>query len=99
MVPRPYYYCLLPTPGPVLVITEYCCYGDLLNFLRRKAEAMLGLSQEPEGDISYKNIHLEKKYLRRWYPGMGLSLKASLGVGGYAALRFPSVPQGGATVS
>ncbi|XP_040828591.1 macrophage colony-stimulating factor 1 receptor isoform X2 [Ochotona curzoniae] len=51
--------------GPVLVITEYCCYGDLLNFLRRKAEAMLGLSQEPEGDISYKNIHLEKKYLRR----------------------------------
>nr|4HW7_A Chain A, Macrophage colony-stimulating factor 1 receptor [Homo sapiens]4R7H_A Chain A, Macrophage colony-stimulating factor 1 receptor [Homo sapiens]4R7I_A Chain A, Macrophage colony-stimulating factor 1 receptor [Homo sapiens]6N33_A Chain A, Macrophage colony-stimulating factor 1 receptor [Homo sapiens]7MFC_A Chain A, Macrophage colony-stimulating factor 1 receptor [Homo sapiens] len=39
--------------GPVLVITEYCTYGDLLNFLRRKAEAMLGPSlspgQDPEG--------------------------------------------------
>ncbi|XP_006863937.1 PREDICTED: macrophage colony-stimulating factor 1 receptor [Chrysochloris asiatica] len=56
--------------GPVLVITEYCCYGDLLNFLRRKAEAMLGLNssagQGPDGIATgYKNIHLEKKYLRR----------------------------------
>ncbi|XP_003404645.2 macrophage colony-stimulating factor 1 receptor isoform X1 [Loxodonta africana] len=55
--------------GPVLVITEYCCYGDLLNFLRRKAEAMLGLSlspgQDPDGVTGYKNIHLEKKYIRR----------------------------------
>ncbi|XP_035314189.1 macrophage colony-stimulating factor 1 receptor [Cricetulus griseus] len=55
--------------GPVLVITEYCCYGDLLNFLRRKAEAMLGPSlnpgQDSEGHSSYKNIHLEKKYVRR----------------------------------
>uniref|UniRef100_A0AAY5L8S0 receptor protein-tyrosine kinase n=1 Tax=Esox lucius TaxID=8010 RepID=A0AAY5L8S0_ESOLU len=25
--------------GPTLVITEYCCYGDLLNFLRRKRES------------------------------------------------------------
>lgn len=59
----------LTSLGPVLVITEYCCYGDLLNFLRRKAEAMLGPSlspgQDPEGDSSYKNIHLEKKYVRR----------------------------------
>uniref|UniRef100_G1TTE0 receptor protein-tyrosine kinase n=1 Tax=Oryctolagus cuniculus TaxID=9986 RepID=G1TTE0_RABIT len=52
--------------GPVLVITEYCCYGDLLNFLRRKAEAMLGPSQEePEGENGYKNVHLEKKYICR----------------------------------
>ncbi|XP_003782093.1 macrophage colony-stimulating factor 1 receptor [Otolemur garnettii] len=55
--------------GPVLVITEYCCYGDLLNFLRKKAEAMLGPSlssgQDPEGGTGYKNIHLEKKYVRR----------------------------------
>ncbi|XP_008059241.1 macrophage colony-stimulating factor 1 receptor [Carlito syrichta] len=55
--------------GPVLVITEYCCYGDLLNFLRRKAEAMLEPSlspdQDPEGSSGYKNIHLEKKYVRR----------------------------------
>lgn len=51
--------------GPVLVITEYCCYGDLLNFLRRKAEAMLGPSLSPGQDPGYKNIHLEKKYVRR----------------------------------
>ncbi|XP_045407348.1 macrophage colony-stimulating factor 1 receptor [Lemur catta] len=55
--------------GPVLVITEYCCYGDLLNFLRRKAEAMLGPSlspgPDPEGGTGYKNIQLEKKYVRR----------------------------------
>ncbi|XP_037364853.1 macrophage colony-stimulating factor 1 receptor [Talpa occidentalis] len=55
--------------GPVLVITEYCCYGDLLNFLRRKAEAMLGpslsLGPDPEVGAGYKNIHLEKKYVRR----------------------------------
>ncbi|XP_004453792.2 macrophage colony-stimulating factor 1 receptor [Dasypus novemcinctus] len=55
--------------GPVLVITEYCCHGDLLNFLRRKAEAILGPSLSPDQDTNggtgYKNIHLEKKYIRR----------------------------------
>uniref|UniRef100_A0A4W4GUN6 receptor protein-tyrosine kinase n=1 Tax=Electrophorus electricus TaxID=8005 RepID=A0A4W4GUN6_ELEEL len=25
--------------GPTLVITEYCCFGDLLNFLRRKRDS------------------------------------------------------------
>uniref|UniRef100_A0A8C9ZB83 receptor protein-tyrosine kinase n=1 Tax=Sander lucioperca TaxID=283035 RepID=A0A8C9ZB83_SANLU len=27
--------------GPTLVITEYCCFGDLLNFLRRKRESFI----------------------------------------------------------
>ncbi|XP_059506553.1 mast/stem cell growth factor receptor Kit-like [Stegostoma tigrinum] len=27
--------------GPVLVITEYCCYGDLLNFLKNKAQYLV----------------------------------------------------------
>ncbi|XP_044515799.1 macrophage colony-stimulating factor 1 receptor [Gracilinanus agilis] len=56
--------------GPVLVITEYCHYGDLLNFLRRKAEDMLvpTLSAEPDGGPGYRNIHLEKKYMH----GQGL---------------------------
>uniref|UniRef100_A0A5F8AB69 Macrophage colony-stimulating factor 1 receptor n=1 Tax=Macaca mulatta TaxID=9544 RepID=A0A5F8AB69_MACMU len=62
--------------GPVLVITEYCCYGDLLNFLRRKAEAMLGPSlspgQDPEGGADYKNIHLEKKYVRSGFSSQGV---------------------------
>ncbi|XP_043836104.1 macrophage colony-stimulating factor 1 receptor [Dromiciops gliroides] len=56
--------------GPVLVITEYCHHGDLLNFLRRKAEDMLmpTLSSEPDGGAGYRNIHLEKKYIH----GQGL---------------------------
>ncbi|XP_068958733.1 macrophage colony-stimulating factor 1 receptor [Petaurus breviceps papuanus] len=56
--------------GPVLVITEYCHHGDLLNFLRRKAEDMLvpTLSSEPDGGPGYRNIHLEKKYIH----GQGL---------------------------
>ncbi|XP_068177412.1 KIT proto-oncogene, receptor tyrosine kinase b [Antennarius striatus] len=31
--------------GPILVITEYCCYGDLLNFLRRKRQSFV-ISQD-----------------------------------------------------
>ncbi|XP_077381119.1 KIT proto-oncogene, receptor tyrosine kinase b isoform X1 [Festucalex cinctus] len=39
--------------GPILVITEYCCYGDLLNFLRRKRESFLN-SQTDDG--YYRNV-------------------------------------------
>uniref|UniRef100_A0A3B4AV45 Mast/stem cell growth factor receptor n=1 Tax=Periophthalmus magnuspinnatus TaxID=409849 RepID=A0A3B4AV45_9GOBI len=39
--------------GPILVITEYCCYGDLLNFLRRKRESFLN-AQISDG--YYRNI-------------------------------------------
>ncbi|XP_075852331.1 macrophage colony-stimulating factor 1 receptor isoform X2 [Microcebus murinus] len=74
--------------GPVLVITEYCCYGDLLNFLRRKAEAMLGpsLSPGPDSEVGtgYKNIQLEKKYVRR---DSGFS---SQGVDTYVEMRSVS---------
>ncbi|XP_069753931.1 macrophage colony-stimulating factor 1 receptor-like [Narcine bancroftii] len=38
--------------GPVLVITEYCCYGDLLNFLKQKAQTLTYC------DASYKNVQL-----------------------------------------
>ncbi|XP_042195844.1 macrophage colony-stimulating factor 1 receptor isoform X1 [Callorhinchus milii] len=31
--------------GPVLVITEYCCYGDLLNYLKHRAEYLTSSSQ------------------------------------------------------
>ncbi|KAG9346715.1 hypothetical protein JZ751_007029 [Albula glossodonta] len=54
--------------GPVLVITEYCSHGDLLNFLRNKAETfvncvmtMPGIQEESS---DYKNLCLEKKYIR-----------------------------------
>uniref|UniRef100_A0A3Q3IEV0 receptor protein-tyrosine kinase n=1 Tax=Monopterus albus TaxID=43700 RepID=A0A3Q3IEV0_MONAL len=39
--------------GPILVITEYCCYGDLLNFLRRKRECFLN---SQVGDGYYRNV-------------------------------------------
>ncbi|KAI3353268.1 hypothetical protein L3Q82_019803, partial [Scortum barcoo] len=39
--------------GPLLVITEYCCYGDLLNFLRRKRESFLN---SRVGDGYYHNV-------------------------------------------
>ncbi|XP_030643569.1 KIT proto-oncogene, receptor tyrosine kinase b [Chanos chanos] len=39
--------------GPILVITEYCCYGDLLNFLRRKRDAFFS---SKTGDGYYKNL-------------------------------------------
>ncbi|CAL1601523.1 unnamed protein product [Knipowitschia caucasica] len=42
--------------GPILVITEYCCYGDLLNFLRRKRESFLN---EQISDGYYRNNQSE----------------------------------------
>ncbi|XP_062334759.1 KIT proto-oncogene, receptor tyrosine kinase b isoform X2 [Osmerus eperlanus] len=39
--------------GPTLVITEYCCYGDLLNFLRRKRETYFS---SQSNDSYYRNV-------------------------------------------
>lgn len=44
---------LLPA-GPTLVITEYCCFGDLLNFLRRKRESFICFKLEEE--YYYRNV-------------------------------------------
>lgn len=46
-------FCPCFLPGPILVITEYCCYGDLLNFLRRKRESFLN---SRAGDGYYHNV-------------------------------------------
>ncbi|XP_042339159.1 mast/stem cell growth factor receptor kita isoform X2 [Plectropomus leopardus] len=40
--------------GPTLVITEYCCFGDLLNFLRRKRESFI--CYKLEEDCYYRNV-------------------------------------------
>ncbi|XP_021563107.1 mast/stem cell growth factor receptor Kit [Carlito syrichta] len=43
--------------GPTLVITEYCCYGDLLNFLRRKRDLFICSKQEDQAEAAlYKNL-------------------------------------------
>lgn len=51
--------CILP--GPILVITEYCCYGDLLNFLRRKRESFIN-SQVDDG--YYRNVFKQSETAR-----------------------------------
>nr|XP_061834084.1 mast/stem cell growth factor receptor kita isoform X2 [Nerophis lumbriciformis] len=45
--------------GPTLVITEYCCFGDLLNFLRRKRESFILAKMEE--DCYYRNILSQKE--------------------------------------
>ncbi|XP_036972148.1 KIT proto-oncogene, receptor tyrosine kinase b isoform X2 [Acanthopagrus latus] len=53
--------------GPILVITEYCCYGDLLNFLRRKRESFLN---SQVGDGYYRNVSNRTEPVRD-EPGTG----------------------------
>lgn len=54
--------------GPVLVITEYCCLGDLLNFLRQKAETfenfVTNIPVAGENFNDYKNICFERQFIR-----------------------------------
>ncbi|XP_049599936.1 macrophage colony-stimulating factor 1 receptor 1 isoform X2 [Syngnathus scovelli] len=51
--------------GPVLVITEYCSLGDLLNFLRQKAETFMSfVINLTENANDYKNICNQKKFIR-----------------------------------
>ncbi|XP_060102337.1 mast/stem cell growth factor receptor Kit isoform X2 [Heteronotia binoei] len=45
--------------GPILVITEYCCYGDLLNFLRRKRDSFI--FPKHEETAVYKNLLYQKE--------------------------------------
>ncbi|XP_015717845.1 mast/stem cell growth factor receptor Kit isoform X1 [Coturnix japonica] len=43
--------------GPTLVITEYCCYGDLLNFLRRKRDSFICPKHEEHTEAAvYENL-------------------------------------------
>uniref|UniRef100_A0A8C6P2D1 receptor protein-tyrosine kinase n=1 Tax=Nothobranchius furzeri TaxID=105023 RepID=A0A8C6P2D1_NOTFU len=54
--------------GPILVITEYCCYGDLLNFLRRKRQSFLN---SQVGDGYYRNISNQTEPTSRGVTGPG----------------------------
>lgn len=44
--------------GPTLVITEYCCFGDLLNFLRRKRDSFICFKMAE--DSYYRNIATQR---------------------------------------
>lgn len=48
--------------GPTLVITEYCCFGDLLNFLRRKRECFVCFKREE--DCYYRNVTAQRDTAR-----------------------------------
>uniref|UniRef100_A0A8C8E154 receptor protein-tyrosine kinase n=1 Tax=Oryzias sinensis TaxID=183150 RepID=A0A8C8E154_9TELE len=64
--------------GPVLVITEYCSLGDLLNFLRLKAETfanfVLNVPDVEASSIDYKNVCSQKQFIRS---DSGISSSAS----------------------
>lgn len=52
------------------MITEYCSLGDLLNFLRLKAETfanfVLNVPDVEESSIDYKNVCSQKQFIRRY---------------------------------
>lgn len=50
------------------MITEYCCYGDLLNFLRRKRESFLN---SKAGDNYYNVASQTKPHVHREEVGLG----------------------------
>lgn len=74
--------------GPVLVITEYCRMGDLLNFLRQKAETFMNFVMNmPEiVENDYKNICNQKHFLRS---DSGISSTSS---GSYLEMRPTQLP-------
>lgn len=37
---------VLLLPGPIYIITEYCFYGDLVNYLHKNRENFLSLNPE-----------------------------------------------------
>ncbi|XP_009293978.1 macrophage colony-stimulating factor 1 receptor 1 isoform X1 [Danio rerio] len=61
--------------GPMLMITEYCCHGDLLNFLRQRVETfvntVLGVQSFAEDSNLYKNVTIQKQHpARNAYSGL-----------------------------
>ncbi|XP_059208014.1 macrophage colony-stimulating factor 1 receptor 2-like [Centropristis striata] len=51
--------------GPMLMITEYCRHGDLLNFLRAHAQDFVACTVSvDEGEASYKNLNTQHARLR-----------------------------------
>ncbi|KAI4882275.1 hypothetical protein NFI96_027231 [Prochilodus magdalenae] len=50
--------------GPVLLITEYCSQGDLLNFLRKRAKLFFNFKEPGHSNI-YKNLSDHESPVRR----------------------------------
>ncbi|KAM3612984.1 uncharacterized protein V6R79_018301 [Siganus canaliculatus] len=77
--------------GPVLVITEYCSLGDLLNFLRHKSETfvnfVMNIPDIMENSSDYKNICNQRHFIRS---DSGISSTSS---SSYLEMRPSQVPQ------
>uniref|UniRef100_A0A7N8YKF8 receptor protein-tyrosine kinase n=1 Tax=Mastacembelus armatus TaxID=205130 RepID=A0A7N8YKF8_9TELE len=75
--------------GPVLVITEYCSCGDLLNFLRQGETFLNFVTTTPdftEKSIDYKNIYNQKSFIRS---DSGISSESS---SSYLEMRSSQLP-------
>uniref|UniRef100_A0A4W3IK66 receptor protein-tyrosine kinase n=1 Tax=Callorhinchus milii TaxID=7868 RepID=A0A4W3IK66_CALMI len=83
--------------GPVLVITEYCCFGDLLNFMRRKRDSFIWPEngEQDSGKMQYKNIpdpkdpescgsYMEMKPSPGAFPQMNSDKRRSMSKGSYS---------------
>lgn len=72
--PPPY----LPT-GPIYIITEYCFYGDLVNYLHKNRENFLSLNVEKNSskkDLDIFGINPADESSRRYMSGSGSACRA-----------------------
>ncbi|XP_035181404.1 receptor-type tyrosine-protein kinase FLT3 isoform X1 [Oxyura jamaicensis] len=63
--------------GPIYLIFEYCCYGDLLNYLRSKREKFYWTLTDifKQHNFSfYHNFHLDQNSRMRTYLKYGVSM-------------------------
>ncbi|KAJ8266014.1 hypothetical protein GJAV_G00124930 [Gymnothorax javanicus] len=78
--------------GPVLVITEYCSHGDLLNYLRSRAESFLSFQANglgaPQHGSDYTNLSGKRLYIRS---DSGISSSASDSYQDMKPMRRPAV--------
>lgn len=56
-------------PGPIYIITEYCFYGDLVNYLHKNRENFLSLNPEKNNkkELDIFGINPADESSRRYY--------------------------------
>ena len=57
---------LVPT-GPIYIITEYCFYGDLVNYLHKNRDSFLSRHPEkPKKELDIFGLNPADESTRRW---------------------------------
>lgn len=60
---------LVPT-GPIYIITEYCFYGDLVNYLHKNRDSFLSRHPEkPKKELDIFGLNPADDSTRRWVQG------------------------------